>query len=164
VTSQANSLPDWVQYIQALAPTVVAFIIGGVAAYIAWRQWETANHRLRLDLYEKRFGVYSAAKTLLNRAALHGAVRMEDVGEFYDGVRGAEFLFDGETKDFVMTLGTMAIKARLKRSQLERHPDHPRADKLIAEEEDILDYLRTKDETLEELFRPYLDLSKITAR
>ena len=154
-------LPEWMQYVQALGPMVVAVVVGLFAGYIAWRQWETAKHRLRFDLYEKRFAVYSAIKELLNKVVLHGQMTINDIGDFHQNIRGAEFLFDADTRDFVMRLGTMALRASIRRSQLDRQPDHPRADQLIEEEEEILDFLRIQDQHLERLFGRYLDLSKI---
>jgi hypothetical protein len=50
-----NQLPRWMEYVQALAPTVVAIIAALIASYIAWRQWRTAHDKLSFDLYEKPF-------------------------------------------------------------------------------------------------------------
>jgi hypothetical protein len=44
-----SQLPYWVQYVQALAPAIVAVIAALIAGYIAWRQYETARYRLCLD-------------------------------------------------------------------------------------------------------------------
>jgi len=143
-----------------LGPSVIAVIAALVAGYIALRQWQTAHYRLRLDMYDKRFVVYEAVKSLASTIGLHGQVTIDDLGEFYHGVRGAEFLFDGDTRDFVEKIGIMAFKARMMRASLDKQPDHPREAKLSDEEEDILDFIRNQSEHLEPLFRRYLDLSK----
>jgi hypothetical protein len=158
---QPNQLPLWFLYIQALGPAIVAIIAALIAGYIALRQWWTAHDRLRLDMYDKRFAVYEATKTLINAAAVQGQAMQDDLNHFYDGIRGAEFLFDGDTRDFVMKIGDMAMRARMIRARLDRQPDHPQADKLIDQEEDILDFLRERDAHLEKLFGRYLDLSKV---
>jgi hypothetical protein len=150
-----------VQHVQALGPTAVAIIAAFIAGYIALRQWWTAHDRLRFDLFEKRFAVYQATQTLINGVTLHGQISMEDMGEFYHGIRGAEFLFDGTTRDFLTKIGEMAFKARMKRHQLEKQPDHPNSHKLIDEEEDILEFLRDQNPKLEKDFRRFLDLSKV---
>ena len=72
------------------------------------------------------------------------------------GIRGAEFLFDGRTKDFVTNIRQMAWKASNARAWRQRSE----TDKLIDEEQDILDFLSGPSEGLEDIFRPYLDLSK----
>ena len=151
-----NQLPRWMEYVQALAPTVVAIIAALIASYIAWRQWRTAHDRLSFDLYEKRFAVYEAVKNIINTAYLHGGVTQGDLDAFYEGIRGAEFLFDGRTKDFVANIRWMAWKASNARARLKRSE----TDKLIDEELDILDFLSGQAEGLEDMFKPYLDLSK----
>jgi hypothetical protein len=141
---------------------VVAVIAALIAAYIALRQWRTAYDRLRLDMYERRFASYDATKTLVNMITSHGQTTSDDIANFYAGIPGAEFLFDGETRGFLETIGQMAFKARMKRVSLERHPNHPRADALIAEEEKIMEFLLDYNgERLEKLFSRYLDLSKV---
>src|SRR5215468_8137537 len=106
-----NQLPRWMEYVQALAPTVVAIIAALIASYIAWRQWRTAHDRLSFDLYEKCFAVYEAVENIINTAYLHGGVTQGDLDAFYEGIRGAEFLFDGRAKDFVANIRWMAWKA-----------------------------------------------------
>jgi hypothetical protein len=65
------TLPDWLQYVQALGPTLVALAV----AYVAFRQWRTAeanrriaNDKLVLDLFDKRFAWYEALKANLFRS------------------------------------------------------------------------------------------------
>jgi len=158
---QPNQLPIWAQYVWVLAPTVVAVVVGLIAARIAYKQWRTAADRLRLDLYEKRLAVYDAIRSLLSTVTLQGQVTVEDLGKFHTGVRGAEFLFYGEAKAFVTTVGARAARAMAKRALLQRQPNHPRADQLIDEEEDLLEFLRSQSEHLDRIFAPYLDLSEI---
>jgi hypothetical protein len=153
-----NQPPLWVQYIQALGPSVVAVIAAGIAGYIAWRQYRTAHYRLTFDLYEKRFAVYEAVKNLINAST--GGVIQKDLDEFYEGIRGAEFLFDGEARNFVMKIGDMALRAKIARARRQRSDHHPQTDKLIDEEENILNFLSVQTEAIEDIFRPYLDLSK----
>jgi hypothetical protein len=60
-----------------------------------------------------------------------------------------------------MTLGDIALKARAKRFALERNPQHPALDQLIDEENKLLTFLAERNQQIENLFRPYLDLSKV---
>jgi hypothetical protein len=155
-------LPEWERHVQALGPIVVAVIAALIAAYIALRQWWTAHDRLRLDMYERRFAIYDATKTLVNVVTLHGQTTRDDLANFYAGIRGAEFLFDEETRGFLETIGQMGFKARMKRTSLERSPNHPRADNLIDEEETVIRFLSDYGGgRLEKLFSRYLDLSKV---
>jgi hypothetical protein len=154
-----NQLPNWLQYIQAFGPTVVAVIAALFALYIGVMQWRTAHHRLSFDLYEKRFAVYEAVKNLINTAG-GSSVIQKDLDVFYEGIRGAEFLFGGETRDFVMKIGDMAWRATTARARRLRSAHHPQTDQLIDEEENILNFLSGQTEAIEDGFKPYLDLSK----
>jgi hypothetical protein len=156
-----SQLPICVQWIQALGPTIVTIVVGAIAGSIAWRQWSTSHDRLRLDMYEKRFAVYSAARKLINTAEVHGQTTIDDLGDFYQGIRGAEFLFDGDTRTFVSKIGVMAFKARSARARLQRQPNHPKSDELNDEEDKMLDFLRREGDKLETVFNRYLDLSKV---
>jgi hypothetical protein len=75
-------------------------------------------------------------------------VTQEDLNAFYDGICGSEFLFDGNTRAFVMNIGQMIWRAKNARARRERSAHHPLTDKLI-------------DEELENMFSRYLDLSRI---
>lgn len=141
--------------------TLIAFIAVLVALYVGLMQWRTAHYRLALDMFEKRYKVYEAVKNIISAATLHGGVLPTDLNAFYDGIRSAEFLFDGDTRDFVMNIGQMAWRAKNARARRERSGQHPQTDELIDEEEHISRFLSEQDEALEDLFRPYLDLSKV---
>jgi hypothetical protein len=149
---QPCQLPWLLQSAQASGPTVVAIVVGLFARYIAYRQWQTAKHRLRLDMFDRRVAVYNATKDLIGTIQIHGQTLPEDLERFYRGIRGAEFLFDGDTRAFVMRIGDMSFRARMARLQWERRGADAAADRLIDEEENILEFLQTQDQNLERIF------------
>jgi hypothetical protein len=147
-----NELPYWVQYVQALGPAVVAIIAALIAGYIAWRQWRTANYRLSLDLYEKRSRVYVATHNFLVTAINQRGVSGDDYRALFNGLQGAEFLFDKETTSYLKNIRDKAWKAQAIGHRLDQsQPD---------EQEGILKFFLEQSDALEEMFRPYLDLSK----
>lgn len=46
---------DWLNILVAVGPTAIAIFVAGVA----FQQWQTNRHKLRLDLYNRRFEVYT---------------------------------------------------------------------------------------------------------
>jgi len=88
MSNTGSSLPIWLVYVQALGPPFVAFVFGAVAAMIAWRQWKTANDKLRLDLFDRRWKVFDAVKLMVNKSAIHGDFTIEDLRDFSKGIRG----------------------------------------------------------------------------
>ena len=155
-----SNLFAWELHLQALGPTIVAVVVGCVASGIAWRQWRTANYRLRFDLYEKRSAVYEAIRYLIGQVQLHGQITAEELGEFYTGIRGAEFLFDGDTRDFIRRIRDTAFKARMATLARQRAVETV-AEDLVDREEDLLAVLRNVEQQLEKVFSRYLDLSKV---
>jgi hypothetical protein len=112
-------------------------------------------------MYDRRVAVYDATRKLISTVTLHGQTTPDDPAHFYEGTRGAEFLFDGDTRKFVMNIGDMAFRARMARRSWERQPGHPRGDQLIEQEEEILRFLTDEDKHLDKFFGRYLDLSKV---
>jgi hypothetical protein len=62
--------PHWTAYLSALGTPIIALIAGVWGGCIAWRQWRTAQNRLRLDLFDKRFAAYAAARDVIGCMSL----------------------------------------------------------------------------------------------
>jgi hypothetical protein len=92
-----SELPLWIEYLQALGPTLVAIAVG----FVAYRQWATARDRVKLDLYDRRFAVYERLRTLLAIALQDGTISYEAVLTFAQNTRGLEFLFGYEVEEYL---------------------------------------------------------------
>ena len=158
---QANQLPYLLQVIQALGPTLVAVVVGIFAGYIGWRQWQIGNHRLRLDMFERRYAMYEATKFLFGTIAINGSVTSSDFADFREKIRGAEFFFDGEARQFFQRLLDLSWAAYMARSRQKRVKDDTTLNKLFDEEDECLRLVDAEGANLEKLFSKYLDLSKI---
>ena len=156
-----TELPYWMQSVQALAPTIVAIIAALIASYIAWRQWRTAHYRLALDMFEKRFAVYEATKDFLGTSINLHQTTPQNFIVFRNGIRGVEFLFDKQTRSYLMELYSMAWRAQNLRTKIPQQPNDPDLGTFIKDEEEILKFFLEQDKMLEDMFRPYLDLSKV---
>jgi hypothetical protein len=160
--SVLKNYPTTIVLFEKFGPIFITLVAAMIASYIAWRQWKTANYRVRMDLYERRFAVYDATKALIDKVKIHGQILPEDINEFYQKIRGAEFLFEGETRKVFTTVGELCSAASVARALLQRQPEHPRRDQLIDQEEKVLEFLQgDNDKVLERIFGRYLDLSKV---
>ena len=80
----------WTQYLAALStPTVAVF-----GSIIAYRQWRTAQNKLKLDLFEKRFAVYNSARSVLSTITTSGKITNEESYKFLSSTREAKWLLD----------------------------------------------------------------------
>lgn len=90
--------PHWTAYLSALGTPIIALIAGGWAGYIAWRQWRTAQNRLRLDLFDKRFAAYAAARDIMGCSSLRDE---ELAARFVSNAREARWILGAEIADYL---------------------------------------------------------------
>ena len=96
-----NQLPYWVQIIQALGPTIVAVVAACIAGLIALRQWKTAHDKIRLDLFDKRFHIYTAFFSAAHAALVKSPDRLKIYAEFVALKGQSQFLFGRDAADFI---------------------------------------------------------------
>jgi hypothetical protein len=133
--------------------TVIVAIVG---AYIAAQQFWLASEKLKLDLFEKRFAVFAAARHFLSRVAQFAGVRMDDFGQYRTAVAEASFLFEEEVVAFLdeidrRALHLWAIEEERKGSEVERTRE-----RLATEVRAELDWLTSQLSMLKPTFEPYL--------
>lgn len=95
-----NTAPVWITYLSALLTPLVALL--GIV--IAFRQWRTAQQKLKLDLFNRRFVVYDATMLAMSTVARRGSIRPDEVEQFAAGTRGAKFLFNEEVEAYLERL------------------------------------------------------------
>jgi len=81
-----NPIVDWSQS-QALLTPVLTFI----GCYVAWQQWRTNQHRLRNDLFERRYSIYQSAVDFIGSIIREGRPTGEAQNAFRNGTRGSTF-------------------------------------------------------------------------
>ncbi|MHA6641370.1 hypothetical protein [Mesorhizobium sp. A623] len=111
----SQNIPNCISAISLLAPlaaAAVTLLVGIVVALIAYRQWRVAHEKLILDLFDKRFAVYSDAREAVRGywapirfdpssiakrldPSTYGA-RMQRIETLHDVGRRAQFLFGDE--------------------------------------------------------------------
>lgn len=89
--------PHWTAYLSALLTPIVA-VLGSVIAY---RQWRTAQNKLKHELFDRRFVVYSAATTLLASIMSSGRAKDDELFKFLSATRDAKWLYNSEIADYL---------------------------------------------------------------
>lgn len=80
----------WIDLFKALLTPM----IGVLTAYIAYSQWRTAESKLRLDLFEKRWGIYSATRGVI-LALIDGSITPTAAHrDFGRAMQGARWIFN----------------------------------------------------------------------
>jgi hypothetical protein len=158
---QQSQLPEWMQYVQILGPSFVAIIAAAIAGYIALRQWRTANHRLRVDMYDRRYAVYEATKALIDKVAVNGQLLIEDIQEYHQKARGSEFFFDGETKAYLKEISERCWRCYQAQRRQSRASNDEILGQLIDEEFELIEFIVAEGPKLEGKFEKFLDLSRV---
>jgi hypothetical protein len=155
---QQASLPVAIIWLQALAVPV----LGLVAAWIAYQQWRTADRKVQLDLFDRRFAVYEAARDVVREIVRHGAADGANARAFAMATDKARFLFGAEvisqidlTRDGIAKL--IQISGRLK-------ADGPKPDGLLDAEFKALVDIESFFTVMPPLIEPYMDLSHKSGR
>lgn len=105
--------PHWTAYLQAIGTPVVAVIAACIAASIAFRQWQTAQNKLKLDLFERRYEVYVALTQLMGLMVQEKWVEQDVPRQLMAKTGGTEFLFDHHIYEYVVEVVFKHVNNRM---------------------------------------------------
>lgn len=142
----------WTAYLTALTVPVLAL----VGATIAYRQWRTAQNKLKLDLFDKRMHVYQAVRDVLGYIGSHGQIGNEQQVEYLSGIQTAKWLFGPEVDIYLSeTLWHKVVDLELHRTMVYDAPtDLPERS----------EHVQLQAETLKWLIAQYSVLDKKCAK
>jgi hypothetical protein len=151
-------LPLVVWYFQGLLTPVIAV----VAVYIARQQWKTNAHKLKLDLYDRRFKVFEAAREILGLMYTSG-VRDAQLLNFLTKTADTEFLFGREVKEYLEEIYRHVQTLISANSQMSANWETPvEVRSRIAEAETTeVRWATGEVNRIADRFKKYLNLSKL---
>src|SRR5216683_2547598 len=96
-----SQLPLCVQYAQALGAPLLAVVIAGVGAWLAWQQVRIARVRLQHDLYDRRFAVFQAARKFLAEVMTQRYASDDQIRSYVVGTADAGFLLNDDIATYL---------------------------------------------------------------
>lgn len=108
-----------------IAQTASAFgplLVSVLVAWIMWRQAKTARDKLRLDLFEKRYGVYVGFENLAKVVMGSGNVSQEALREYSLHTAPSEFLFDKDVIQYLEKVWKIALELQHVNAELPHTP------------------------------------------
>jgi hypothetical protein len=154
-------LPAWALWTQVIGVPVFGAIIAVAGIYIAWQQKRLADIRLQNDLYDRRFKVYEAAKTLLVAVQQNGKMSLEEFFAFLRGTSDAAFLLKPDIVEYLETIRKQAAKLRLLQQQLQNQDlDQKRRAALADQAAETEKWFNDQFEVLLSKFKPSMRLDK----
>jgi hypothetical protein len=148
--------PHWTAYLSALLTPVVAVIV----AFIAYRQWRLAQNKLKLDLFDKRFIVYLAARDLLASIMTSGQAKNDEVFKYMAATREAKWLLSPTVAEYLdKKLYHKAIDLQRLDVEIDGLQGGEVRTKKVYEASDIKKWFMDQYNVLDEQFAPFLRLS-----
>ncbi len=150
-----NADPHWTTYLAALLTPTVAIL----GSFIAYRQWRLAQNKLKLDLFDRRFSVYEAARTLLASIMTSGKAKDEEIFKFMAATREAKWLLNASVAEYLdKQLYHQALHLMALASELEGVGVGDERTKNVQTQVDIKMWFTAQYEVLDEKFALYLQL------
>lgn len=147
-----------VNWLLEIIKIVPVFIIGLIAGYIAWKQWEAARAKLKLDLFTRRLAIFTetwetASNVVLSRDPMPPPLSMTNL------LPEASFLFGAEVEAYMKELiGKMSGLAAIRRARDNNNPNSFNNN----DNEIVLEnwFLNEAKQGVRNTFSPYLDFSQ----
>jgi hypothetical protein len=150
-------LPHWVSYVQALGPTIVAVAAAFFAGTIGYRQWRTAQNKLKLDLFERRQKIFGSAMWFLD-AMLEERIDSDVWESYQETISSAQWLFPQEVIDYLSKLA--ALSGDISKAHRVQHKaiGTPGEKAASAAVEAVFDEVRRQYQGRLQVFAPYLQM------
>ncbi len=151
----APTVPAWVTVLSALLTPTIAIL----ALLIAWQQWQTNRNKLKLDLFDRRYVYYEAARELIGRILTSGKATDAVTFEFLHKTRGAQFIVgEAIATYFDKELYSKAIDLNCLDAELQGVGVGPERSENVRKQSEIKKWFNAQHKVLDDLFRAHLDL------
>jgi hypothetical protein len=152
--------PHWTTYVSVLSTPIVALIAAVFAGTIAYRQWRTAQNRLKLDLFDKRFAVYHETMKFLSHVMIKGGVGGDELLKFNIGIREAKWLLDDDIDNYLKEeIRKNASSIRTLATILVNMPVGVERTANVDKESQLLTWIMEQPDVVDTKFRSYLKLN-----
>jgi hypothetical protein len=144
--------------------TFFTLILGVAVAIIAWQQWRVADTKLRLDLFDRRYKIYDAAKTFLAVIIRNATFTDSQLFEFNAGTLDAEFLFKADVVEYLNQIRKRALHMRTAQQLFEPLPVGDERSRHVQAAHDDLSWLSDQITAMTKAFTPYLGFANVRLR
>jgi hypothetical protein len=153
VIPQVAAGPHWLEYVKAFGTPIVAIIGAGFGTFIAHRQMTTAKNKLKLDLFDKRIAVYTAALDLLSTIVSLDHISEERFDEIIATLNGALWLLNRDADTYLKSL-RLEVREQASKNRSARTADEKKLVIRVNKE-----FRERHTQRLKEIFEPFLQLA-----
>lgn len=145
---------DWVDIMTALLTPTIA-ILGSVIAIL---QWRTNRLRLKHELFDKRYDVYTSAMAFIVSVVQNNQIKEIDRIAFLAGTKGAKFLFPKKINDYLDLIHTKACDLQCSIDELEGPIAGDKRAENIKTRNKIMKWFVAQLSTLADELQPFIEL------
>ena len=98
------------ELIKGMPAAFVTLVIGGIAAYIAWRQYQATRAKLKLDLFEKRYDLFEQTWGYFSEVLLNGPEVKGLFHKYSNQLPKISFLFGKDVEAYVEEANSRRIE------------------------------------------------------
>ncbi len=103
---------------------ILTFTIACLGLLIAYQQFQINSQKLKLDLFEKRYAVFDALKTIINQVTHHATINNDHINEYKINIADAKFLFNDDVNDYLQTVLNKSAALLLYQTKKELDNEH----------------------------------------
>jgi hypothetical protein len=147
--------PHWTAYVSALSVPVVAVF----AACVAYRQWRTAQNKLKYDLFDKRFKIFRQCTAFVSSVVTNGKVVEQDRINFLRETIEARWLFDKKIDDYLKNeIHGKAVELQGLEAMFDAGLEREARNQNLERQSEIKSWFNSQFAVLESRFENYLNL------
>jgi len=144
-----------IDYLKALLTPLIAVL----AVYIAYRQWITSRNQFRLNYFDRRLSIYTAAMELVSEIGMTGTISQEKARSFLVKTREARFLFADDIDIYCTELYKNSQQLRIKEEVFrDTNPLPPKQDHMIDEITSLKTWFQDQITIIPQIFEKYLKI------
>ena len=173
-SSSAPSSPGWFdagslsfELVKGLPAVVVTLVIGGIAAYIAWRQFQVAAEqrrlaqaKLKLDLFQRRYEIFEHTWSMLSSMIQERPGQAKIEMDFDNARPRARFLFGPEVADYMAEISRRRIDQQIIMATTRQRGDVMRPEGIQRNLENSTFFFNEASSGARDLFGHYLNFSE----
>ncbi len=149
------------ELILAIVVSLATTLIGTATVCIAWQQWQTHRRKVAMDLFDRRFKVYSKVEAFIFEVlgGVHPSFE-ESIYKFMISTKSALFLFGPEIPEFIEEIRVRAIELLDLKKKLDSNAFQTDQEVLLRRQLAVKEWFQEQID-IACRFKKYLDLSKI---
>ena len=126
-------------------------LIAVIVCYIAYRQWRTADQRLKVDMFDRRYKAYKKIWQHFEKIKGSSKIEKGQLGQFLLDIEVTKWIFDNEIHQYLK----QKVWERMNDLQIDHQEGEPERD-----QQKIRDLLKQDRKNLDQMFKQYLKIGK----